>query len=181
MLRLMAVLTVAAMLSLGCANSAERRNQIITEAAAIIQPPQEKLSKYTNFKLLPMKVATAIKNHEGKNRYAQIIESKLSSRLEPTFASWNKSSKAKLEIQPELLGLRIISGGARFWVGAMAGNSNITLKLTIRDVRRNKVIGTPVIKQEAGAMNGGWSMGATDRNLVGYVVDITQRYITNNY
>lgn len=97
---------------------------------------------------------------------------------------WGQSAGAtnrSLSIEPELLSLRVVSGGARLWAGAFAGNSSIKLKLTIRDNDSNTVIGSPVIYKESNSMAGAWSGGESDQNLVGYVVDISEQYLKNNY
>lgn len=168
----------------GCAGSPEHRNRIITESAALIQPTQTKLSRFSKFKVLPMKSSIVIQNNAGKAQYASVVESKLNNRLYPVITEWEgkaSSANRQLLIEPELLSLRIVSGGARFWIGAMAGSSDVKLRLTLRDARTKKVIGSPVISKNTGGMAGAWSSGATDRNLVDYIVDISKQYLINNY
>jgi len=74
-----------------------------------------------------------------------------------------------------------VSGGARFFIGALAGNSDVKIKLVLTDSATNEVIGSPIISKQSGAMSGAWSMGSTGRNLVDYIIDISERYLTNNY
>lgn len=168
----------------GCTSSPKQRNKIITESAALIQPTQVKLSKFSSYKMLPLKSAEAISVKKEKARYADIIEGKLKERVQPLLAQWNGNSAKngrKLIVEPELISLRIVSGGARFWIGAMAGSSDVKLRMTLRDAKTNKVIGSPVISKQTGGMTGAWSMGATDKNLVDYIVDISKQYLINNY
>jgi len=168
----------------GCTSSPKQRNKIITESAALIQPTQMKLSKFSSYKMLPLKSVDAIKARKEKLRYADIIEGKLQERVTPLLNQWsNQSSKSgrKLIVEPELLSLRIVSGGARFWIGAMAGSSDVKLRMTLKDAKTGKVIGSPVISKQTGGMTGAWSMGTTDKNLVDYIVDISKQYLINNY
>lgn len=167
-----------------CASNPERRGEIVTNSANTIQPTQEKLSSFSSFELAPLKMAEAIKSDDDKREYAKQLETKLSSKFGSLFNEWQQSSKASdrsLIIEPELLALRIVGGGARFWAGAFAGDSDIQLKLTIKDTTTNNILGTPVISKAANAFAGGWSIGASDKNLVDYIVDISEQYLKNNY
>lgn len=182
MFKLSLTLLTSLVLISGCASSPERRNQIINEAANTIQPTQGKLSTYSKFKLLPMKLTKDISSNSKKLAYSKTIETKLQNKLKPLLQKWSSTkSRRKLSIQPELISLRVVSGGARFWIGAMAGESKIQLRLIIKDVQKNKVIGTPVISKNTGGMSGAWSGGATDRSLVDYIVSIAEQYLINNY
>jgi hypothetical protein len=54
----------------------------------------------------------------------------------------------------------------------------MTFKLT--DKENDKVVAVPRIDQVADAMAGGGSSGATDRNLLNYVVDISYHYFVKH-
>ena len=84
-------------------------------------------------------------------------------------------------VQPELVSLKIVSGGARFWAGAFAGSSSIDLDLKIVDSVTNQVIAKPRIARHAGAMTGAWSIGQSDENLHDYIASIVYQYLSKNY
>lgn len=77
--------------------------------------------------------------------------------------------------------LRIVSGGARFWAGALAGGSYIDIDLRLIDGSTNNVIAKPRITKNAGAMTGGWSIGQSDKNLHDYIAHIVHEYFSTNY
>ena len=168
----------------GCASDPQKHQSIVEKSAEIIQPPHEKLSNFSHFELGPMKVADGIESDAAKKEYADILEKNLSLNLSSLIDEWNQApneASRNLLIEPELLSLRIVSGGARFWAGALVGNSSIKLKLNIIDADSKSVIGSPVIFKESNSMAGAWSVGATDQNLLTYVVDISEQYLKNNF
>jgi hypothetical protein len=90
-------------------------------------------------------------------------------------------SQGTLVIQPKLQSLVIISAGARFWGGAMAGDSKIDMDLFLIEEETGKKIGVARIDRTASGLKGGWSVGATDQALPDMIVDITYQYLTHNY
>lgn len=177
---------VLSILSLGfltaCASNPAQKESIVSSVASNLQAPYEKFSNFSEFELLPMKIDQAILADDGKKAHADVLEGKLETRLNEVFSGWeNTGSNRKLTIQPELKKLRIIGGANRFFAGAFAGNSNIELKLNVVDAATGKTIGAPVVSRQADATTGAWSVGASDKNLVDYIVDISARYFENNY
>ena len=79
------------------------------------------------------------------------------------------------------MSLRIVSGGARFWAGALVGDSHIDLDLVLIDGKTGVVIEKARIRKEAGAMTGAWSIGKSDDNLHDYIAHIVHRYLLENY
>ena len=166
----------------GCASIPESDQTIVRKSASTIQPTQEKLSNYSNYKLLPLKTSEAVDADAAKHEHAMDLEKKLSTHLQVLFNEWEiagSGSNRTLIIEPELVSLRIISGGARFWAGAYAGYSKIELKLTIKDADTNVFTVSPVISARSNV--GGFSTGVADAHLVGHIVEITEQYLRNNY
>jgi hypothetical protein len=56
--------------------------------------------------------------------------------------------------------------------------SDRTLKLVGQE--SGEVIASPNIDKTSDAMAAGWSVGATDQNLLSYIVDIANEYLTAN-
>lgn len=69
-----------------------------------------------------------------------------------------------LVVNTTVVALRIVSGGARFWGGALAGNSTMTLKVVAKD-STGAVVGDRVVTSDNNAMGAAWSFGASDRGL----------------
>jgi len=168
----------------GCANNPARQTEIVNKAAAQVPPTEEKLSTFSKYELLPMTFIDEIKNDEKKLAYGKQLEEKINNTVNALFFEWEKGAGAsgkKLLIEPQLTSLRIVSGGARFWAGALAGQSSIALKLTIKDATTGQIIGSPIIEKAAGSFAGAYTIGSSDTNLINYVADITAQYLKNNY
>ena len=180
----LAVLGLA--LGLGCAGSGgdvAKREEVARTEAQRIQPPANRLSTYSTFELLPATRSPSIEENDDKIEYANKLEGLLDAQLRPLFAQWAASGQGQgtLRIQPQFETIKIVSGSARFWGGALAGSSTIDITLELVDAGTGIVIGRPRIMRSANAMAGGWSVGATDQNLLYYIADIAQQYMVANY
>jgi hypothetical protein len=69
----------------------------------------------------------------------------------------------------------------RFWIDCLAGDSQIDQDLGITEADTSKVTAQSHLNLLAGGMAGDWSVGATDRNLLDYVVATTKQYLEDNY
>jgi hypothetical protein len=68
-------------------------------------------------------------------------------------------------VKAELVSLRIVGGGARFWLGAMAGKSDMLFNVTLVDAGTGAEIGKSSIGQDSNPFGGAWTMGGTDRSV----------------
>ena len=84
---------------------------------------------FTDYELRPMVLSPAVQNEPGKVKAAGELENTLRAKLQPLLDQWKAPASSgrsgKLIIEPHLASLKIVSGGARFWIGAMAGDSSI--------------------------------------------------------
>ena len=79
--------------------------------------------------------------------------------------------------EPHIDKLKVVSGGARFWAGAMAGNSNVVMKLRIIEKPSGTLIAEPEFYQRAAAMSGAWTFGAQDKDMLHRIVVLTNVYL----
>jgi len=170
----------------GCAgkNSAVHHAEIVKKEVSRLSAPSKSLSSYGNFELKEMVVDKKLSTREEKAEAIKNLENKISAKVTPLLNDWKKNGAGKsgtLYVIPELHELRIISGGARFWIGGMAGDSNIDMNLKLVDAETGEEVAKPKLSLKSGAMMGGWSVGATDRNLLGYIADISHEYLKSNY
>jgi hypothetical protein len=168
----------------GCAANPAKLSQIAREESSRMMPASESLSAFSSFELQPMGTSEEVASDPAKTGQVKLLEQKLRNELLPLFESWEEKGDGigrKLLVQPTLIHLRIISGGSRFWVGGMAGDSQIDMDLKLTEAETSKVIALSRINLLAGGMAGGWSVGATDRNLLDYVVATTKQYLEDNY
>lgn len=172
----------------GCASSPQRLEDVAAAEAARLAAPQRALASFADYALAPLELAPDVAADERKQVAAAELESRLREVLEPLFAEWRLDAAAHpdsraetLVVRVEVAGLRIVSGGTRFWAGGFAGDSTLDLDLELLAEGDTEPFTRVRVARSAGAAAGGWSVGATDRNLLNYAVAIVRRYLTDNY
>ncbi|HYD42509.1 MAG TPA: DUF4410 domain-containing protein [Anaeromyxobacter sp.] len=76
-----------------------------------------------------------------------------------------EAQKAGLLVRAELSALRIVGGGTRFWLGAMAGKSDMRFHVTLRDAHSGALVAISEVAEDTNPWGGAWTFGATDRSL----------------
>lgn len=171
-------------IAMGCASEPADRQAIAEAEASRMARPDEPLSDFGHFELAAMTMSPEVEADARKTAQVQDLEAKLKSRLQPLLDQWNRaggSPERVLVIEPTVQQLRIVSGGARFWGGAMAGESLVDIDLKLVDQASGARVGEARVSRSSGAMAGGWSFGATDLNLLDYIVDICHEYLVQSY
>ncbi|MFN2644031.1 MAG: hypothetical protein ABR570_03495 [Burkholderiales bacterium] len=171
---------------IGCASNPARRAAVAMEESRRLAAPTTPLASYGKFELKPMGMSPAVANDTAKVEVVKDLEGRVQARVQPLLAQWNAQAAknaatgSTLIVQPRVMSLRVVSGGARFFAGAFAGDSSIAMDLDLKDAATGALIANPRIERSAGAMAGGWSIGATDRNLMDYIADIAGQYLEDN-
>ncbi len=169
----------------GCASDPERRMKIAKQEVVRLKAPDQLLASYSNFELLKMDLSDSVAGDQKKVAVSKQLEEKLKTKLLPLLSEWQKNSDAKekksLLIKPKIISLRIIGGATRFFAGAFVGNSSVDMDLILIDEKTNTVIAKPRINRASDAVAGAFTIGATDRNLLDYIVDISHQYLADNY
>lgn len=166
----------------GCATNPEKVNQVASEESSYLSPPSVNLNTYDNFELLPMEYSDGVLEDQRKVDVAKKLEDQLYPRLNATLAGWSDSSSDnKLVIQPRIVTLRVISGGARFWAGALSGDSSISMSMQLMDSNTQAIIANPTITRSSNSIAGAFSFGKSDKNLLEYITEITNQYLVDNY
>lgn len=176
----------ACLFLVSCASDPVKRQQVALEETSRMQPTSESLSSFVNFELADMTLSLEVQERSEKVKVAQTLEMKLQEKLMPLIESWNTRSRLageerSIEIQTKIFSLHVVSGGARFFAGALVGESHIDMDLVIVEKETGKVIGQTRIRRASSAMSGAWSIGRSDKNLLDYIVDIAHQYLVNNY
>ncbi len=170
----------------GCASDPAKRKLVAIEESSRMQPTAEPLSSFDNFKLADMTLAPSVQTEPEKVVVAKRLDVKLKTKLDPLISNWNAKSGyvqggRTVEIQPRVVSLRVISGTTRFFAGAFAGQSEISMDLILLDKETGEEIGRTRVQRAAGAYAGAWSIGMTDKSLLDYIVDIAYQYLVDNY
>ncbi|MGC4027651.1 MAG: hypothetical protein QM696_02080 [Steroidobacteraceae bacterium] len=177
-------LVVCALL-FGCAADPAKRAGVAQEEAVRLASPSEPLANFGKFELLPMTFAPEVMAKPEKVEAARAVETAVREQLTPLLDGWRSKAAAgnsrTLSIQPRMMAVKITSGGARFWAGAMAGESQINMQLILTEKETGKLLAQPNVQRTAGAMAGAWSIGKSDKNLMLYIADITRKYLEDSY
>jgi len=176
---------VVIMILAGCAAAPEKLETVGRSESARLTPPTKRFPSYARYELKPMVLTDAVEKEEAKVKAAGNLETVLRAKLQPLLDSWQSSPaggrSGTLVIEPQLISLKIVSGGARFWAGAFAGDSSIDMELSMTDKSNGQRIANPRVTRHADAMTGGWSVGKSDKNLLDYIASIAYYYMKENY
>ena len=128
-----ALFALTLLLSLACASGGngdaregetneERRARVAQQEASRMESPSRPLSSYADFELVPATMSDMVTAEEAKVAYVDKLEGMLVEKLGPLFADWERKGMGEgtLQIRPDVQNLKIVSGSARFWGGAMA-------------------------------------------------------------
>lgn len=180
-----AITWLACIILAGCAANPQTLESVARTESARLAPPTRPFSSFASYDLRPMVLSEAVQAEAGKVEAAGTLQTKLQARIRPLLDQWTAATaggrSGTLSIEPRLASLKIVSGGARFWAGAMAGDSTIDLDLVITDQATGQQIAKPRIARNADAMTGGWSIGKSDQNLYDYITSIAYQYLEDNY
>jgi hypothetical protein len=146
-------------------------------------PPTARLGDFATFELRELE-RPALK--EGAATVAaDTLNNHLKEMITPILEGWknagSQGATRALVIQPEIVEMHFVGGKARFWGGALAGNSFVTLRLKLTDAATGESIGTPEFYQRANAMGGAWSVGKTDKDMLRRVATLATEYLTKNH
>jgi hypothetical protein len=183
-------LLIAVALLAGCAS-----DQTETKAASNTQMPDKNKAsykdrqyaanpskvKFSEFKSVELKetVINPEENGEGNRKQAKKIDEMLLAGLKgylpdlkviPAGGDFSKSDQRTLQIAPRIDHIRIVGPGGRFWLGPMAGGSDIVMHVDYRDSSTGEIIANPDFWKGNNAWAGNWSMGATDNQIRDAVV-----------
>ncbi len=82
-----------------------------------------------------------------------------------------------LLVKGSVVNMRIVSGAARFWVGAMAGSSDMSVKLAFTDAATGTVVREKLLSSSNNPWGAAWTFGGSDRSLPADMGRIIGEYI----
>ena len=147
--------------------------------------------KFGEFKSVELKETElpAKENGEGNRKSAKMIDQMLLAGLKsiwpdikviPAGGDFSKNGNRTLQISPQIEHIRIVGPGGRFWLGAMAGGSDLVMHVDYRDSSTGEIIANPDFWKGNNAWSGGWSMGASDNQIRDAAVAQIVGYTTGN-
>ncbi len=104
-------------------------------------------------------------------------------RINPLIETWKGRDppRGTLVIEPTIREIKFISGGSRFWAGAMAGDSAIVVSVVYRDKETGEIVASPEFYQHANAMGGAWSIGGADNAMLNRMAGIIAEFTQANF
>ena len=144
----------------GCASDPAKRAAVAEEEISRLLPPAKALSTFRDYELKTLTMSPDVMADDAKNAVAQQLQAKLNARIMPLLERW-RADKAEasegsvLFIEPNVQELRVVSLAARFWLGAMMGESFIILDLKLTDSATGEVVANPLVRRSASGLDGG--------------------------
>lgn len=149
-------------------------------------PPAEKLSAFGHFELQPVALSSSYSGQEANQRAANRIQDYFHDRVAPIVEGWNRAAPTGqtgrvLVIEPRIEHIKFIGGGARFWVGPLAGSSAVIMKVKYIDKATGTPIAEPEFFQRAAAWSGAFTLGGQDNAMLARIVTLVAEYTKANY
>ncbi len=148
-------------------------------------PPTELLGGFDRYELKPTTLQGVYAGQEANEKALASFQRNLDERV----GTWVSEQNAKpashdpvraLVIEPRIEKIRFISGGARFWAGAMAGSSRVLVKIKLTDQASGALVAEPEFHQHAKGMAGAWTFGAAGNSMLIRVASMSLEYLQAN-
>lgn len=148
-------------------------------------PPSVALNTYQRFELAPIAMGAPWAGQKANEEARRHLQENLDERANPVIAEWNVKPAGAvprtLKIVPEIVYVRFITGGKRFFGGAFAGSSGVLLKVTFTDATTGEAIATPQFYQHANAFSATYTFGAMDKHMMIRTSAMVAEYLRSNY
>jgi hypothetical protein len=128
----------------------------------------------------------AYSGQDANERATARIQEHFNSRVSPIIDGWNRAAPQGqpvrvLVIEPRIEHIKFIGGGARFWVGPLAGSSAVIMKVKYIDKESGKLVSEPEFFQRAAAWSGAFTVGGQDNAMLARIVTLVADYTKRNY
>ena len=149
-------------------------------------PPAEKFAAFDRFELTSVALDPAYADQGANQKATAKIQEYFDLEVKPLLNRWNSDKPVRqtsrtLLIEPRIEHIKFIGGGARFWVGPLAGSSAVLMKVKYIEKTTGKVIAEPEFFQRAAALSGAWTFGGQDNAMLSRIVTLVTDYTSRNY
>lgn len=181
-LRILWIMALAGLLLPGCATN-------LTKPAHEPQPTKVRFSEFKKVEMKAVGVGEKFDATGANQRAVRKIDQVLFQNMKKVFPElvrieqgqdFTPGPEQTLEITPVVKEIKFVSGGSRFWVGAMAGSSAVLMQVTYRDSASGEVVADPEFYRAANAYSGGWSVGVTDNKMLEDIANDAVQYTRYN-
>lgn len=98
-------------------------------------------------------------------------------RFKEVLADESNAGQGGLIVKSKVTSLRIVSGAARFWGGAFAGSSDMSIEVKLVDSKTGNVLREKVLSSANNPYAAAWVFGSSDRSLPYDMGKIVSAYI----
>jgi len=148
--------------------------------------PVEKFSAFGRFEIQRITLSSTYSGQDANERASARIQEHFNDRVSPIIDGWNRAAPQAhqariMVIEPRIEHIKFIGGGARFWVGPLAGSSAVIMKVKYIDKASGKLIAEPEFFQRAAAWSGAFTVGGQDNAMLARIVTLVADYTSRNY
>ncbi len=145
-------------------------------------PPKERLDAFDRYELRPLVVAGKRSNAKAEESIRRNLDKEIGDWVKRKNALPRRNDPARLlRIEPQLDGVRLVSGAGRFWLGPFLGSSRVLLRMRLIDAATGDVVAEPEFYQHASGMSGGFTLGVMDKAMLVRVTKLASAYLEANY
>ena len=162
-----AVVAAAVVVSFGCGRDAAPQPSPASAATGSRTAGAGNFSQYEAVEYGTVRLAaSAEQDEESRAAVDKALRECMTKVPAARPASAGKAGTKTLLVEPTITQIRKVSSAARFWGGAFAGNSSITMNVAFKDKATGKSLGSKEFGDSANAFAGAWSFGAGDRSML---------------
>lgn len=159
---------------------------IVARADPQNPPPTNALAGYDRYELAAIAMGPPYAGDRGKEAAKAKIQGYMTAETGLIIDQWNSDASVNtrgqtLAIEPRIEKLKVVSGGARFWAGAFAGDSYVVMKFRLVEQPSGRLLGEPEFYQRAAAVSGAWTFGGQDKDMLHRIVALANHYLRTNY
>jgi hypothetical protein len=178
----LSVLIIAGLFFTGCATT-----QLKSTPAP--QPAKVKFSDFINVEMKAVGYGRTVSFADSNQRAIKKIDEILFNNMKLLFPNlkrvdqgeeFSKTGEKTLRITPVVNDIKFIGGAARFWVGALAGSSEVRMQATFQNSSNDEVIADSEFYRSAGAWAGSMTIGYTDNKMLEEVAKDVVNYCSLN-
>lgn len=158
---------------------------VIRPAGSSNPAPAEALAAFERYELKPVVLVGVYAGQPANEKALESFQRNLDERVGAWVAEQNAKPASHepvrtLVIEPRIEKVRFIGGGARFWAGALAGSSQVLVKMKLTDQASGAVVAEPEFYQHAKGMAGAWTFGAADNSMLIRTASMALDYLQAN-
>jgi len=152
----------------------------IHPSGQINQPPQVAFNMFDNVQLNKVVMPAKYAGQPANMKAVAKIDLLLTEKIKKIYPELNNAagSGKTLIVEPEVIDIKFIGGGARVWAGAMAGSSAVLMKVKFIDKATGNVIAFPEFYSKSSAVAGAYSFGGNDNAMLHRVASDVAEYIS---